>query len=731
VTVDTLMAALVWDRPTLERSDPEEGSQAFIDAMDLRGGKWWGQSEDYSTEEPLKFAARAVLQEADGKVDEAVSAYEELADSPDPLTRLLGLSLRLWCGREPTPAQFDDAQRAVEQLADSVTKARLMMKLVTAAFDHGFDDRLPDLLDEAIALVKPGTQLHRAIEIEGFNLLHRPFTVYDEWTQWEEDPLTSYDWIGSIASNAARDWLIEGVERRARSPRTDTITLGAAPLNRPFAAERQARWAGANWMVRDLQTQLSAHLLSRPAENPRSRSSAVAMWALHGGKQLTGVIERAEADFDETSGDHLVEVLTRQGQVRRRYDPRLLEVGLAAWDLISDDAALTLLDRFPPEPEGHRLNRDVASLWSILSLRVPSEWETRFLALSDELAVQLISTTTPSVADRLPRRAAERMMRLIESSAGQIESQARLYAALARRLGGDPLRIEQADASDLVLAAHDGSPVAQADLRSAVSEMKARVKHLVSDAHEGRYGMGSSNPVTVLALGLEKLEDPWSRGAGALADVASDSAVARNLRYDALRGLIRLTRAGSMPADDMIRLSEEAPEGGAEPIWEDYPRQLIQAAKTTLAIVARGSHAGLAPLVAFARNPSVRVRLEAMDGCGLAKAGTETGLVEATLLGGLYDPNAEVIQRAVGAVKERNGVSSVAGLALANRLRTLFSSEGRSVRCAVVILVRDISPVSGALASAASEILELAGQDRSFQVRDVAMQLPEARPTGT
>lgn len=721
---DTLIAALLWDRPSLERSEPEDGAQAFIDAMDLRGGKWWEKSEDYSIDQPLKFAARAVLQEADGQVDEAISAYEELADSSNPLTRLLGLSLRVWCGREPSPAQFEDAHQAVEQHADPVTRARLLMKLITAAFDHGFDDRLPDLFDAAIDLVDPGTHLHRAIEVEAFNLLHRPMRVLDSPQQWDEDPLTSYEWIASIASNAARDWLVGTVERDARSSRTQTMTIGAAPLNRPFAAERQARWAGANWMVRDLQTQLSAHILTSPAEDPRSRSTAVAMWSLHGGKQLEGVLERAEAGFDGTSGDHLVEVLTRQGQVRRRYDPRLLEVGLAAWDLISEEAALALLDRFHPDPGSRGLSRDVAALWSVLSLRVPAEWESRFLGLPDELGAQLVATTTPAVADRLPMRAAERLMQLVESSADPKRSQARLYAALSRRLNRDSLTSDQADASDLVLAAYDGSQIAEVDLKAAVSELTTRVNRLVSDAHRGRYGMGSSSPVNVLALGLERVEDPSSRGAGALIDVASDPAVARNLRYDALRGLIRLTRAGSMSGDDMIRLSEGAPEGGAEPIWEDYPRELIQAAKTTLAIAARESQSRLASLIAFARNQSVRVRLEAMDGCGLA-ADTDSGLVEATLLGGLYDPSSEVIRRAVSAIRQRDGVSSVADLALANRLRTLFASEGRSVRAAVVHLVRDISPASGAVASAASEILDQAGQDRSFQVRDVATQVRE------
>ncbi|MQA92264.1 MAG: hypothetical protein GEU90_18895 [Gemmatimonas sp.] len=708
---ELIVAALVWNQPELMSSD-DPSARAFVDAMNLRRFP-----DEKVPDGPLAVAARAIVAEASGETETAVQLYTELRDSDDDLVRLLGLSLCCWSAVATDRELVDHILAEADRLPDRELRARMATKLITAAFDHRWDEELPDLFARAKEWAPERSMLAALLAQEEFNLLGGPFP--HGWA-FTPDPLTEYQWILDVAAGAARKALTSEVQRRARAPWRLVITLGARELGPPIAAEMQARWAGAIWLRSQLQEQVAAHLLlSADGASPTNAASAVALWALaRGSRDLSDVIGLAEPRFDDASTDLILSQLTRMGPVASRFDPRLVEAALECWDLMSEDQAVRLLDRFQPAGSEHPLDRDIAQLWSLLSVRVPAGWRDRFHRLGDQEASALLATTTPPIAQRMPESAARRLYEL--GLAGRVSAEgAVLMAALAQRVDADDLvDLEELPAAAVVqIAARTDHPVEDGVLQDAVASLTDQLQAQADDARAGSASLGTYGPAGLLAAGVRTFGEIPKKTREVLTGLATDASVPRHLRYDTTRALAACAREGLIDRGEAVNLYRDIPEAGSEPLWEEYSPALMRAAKTLLGMAA-GEVGELIPqALVLSRNPEVRVRMNALEATALGRQHSKDELLESILLGGLFDPSPEVVQTALGAFAEAVPQRSSAQTAVAQRLRELFSIGGRDIRASIAHLV-SLDSLPAPIADVAPDIKSEAVGDRSFQVRE-------------
>lgn len=712
-----LIEALLWNKPELTNSGAP-GAGQFIDAINFR--RIDGEVIDG---DPLSVAAHGILADATGESEEALVAYRQLQDGSDDLERLLGLCLLCWSEHDLDSDRISEARAVIEQLdIEQETRARLTAKLIASAFNFGWDDLLPDLFERALEWAPPHSMINVVLHQEAHNLLGSP--LLKDW-QHEVDGLTEYPWIRELIATSAQAALAASVEEAARSPWRLSFTIGAAPLNRPVAAEAQARWAGAIWLRRELQQQLAAHLLTGGAESSSQFASAVALWSLGGGTSIPQVIDATERHFDADSADFIIEALTRSNKVAHRFDQRLLEAAVECWDLVSDATAESLLERFEPIETEHPIWKLNSVLWSVLSLRIPQQWEARFESLTDESARAILTEMTPPVAENLPLGPAKRLYHLGTEDELPLEAM-RSLVVLKNRLGHDRLLLPLNDLpnQELVqLAWQEPQSVGVDDLRRVVHDLTDGIRETLSEAREGRGAWGGENPFNTLASALAKRGEAPGETLNVLIEGATDSRVPRNHRYDCLKVLTAAVAYEAVSSDSLPVAIDEIPEGGAESIWAEYSPALIRAAKTELAMASGCIDAYLPPLLVLSRDPDARVRMDAIAAALLGRRHSEEAMLESVLVNGLFDSSASVTQRALSGLAERPPALVANQAALAERLNHLFQTGNRDIRKAVAKFAA-IPSLPLSLAEISQELLVLAAEDRSYEVRSVAQESP-------
>jgi hypothetical protein len=714
-----VLDALLWNRPALEGRESTAAIE-FIDAMDLRPLK--GDADD---DEPLSVAAHGVIAEFSDDHDDALRAYRRLQESGDSDRRLLGLFLLCWSDLEKDPERVADATREIEQLQDLHLRARLTSKLVAAAFDHGWDDLIPDLLEQAQEWADPGSRLAVMLEREAMNLVDGPFP--EGWTR-DPDPLTEYRWISDKAAGAAEKALATGVEEAAKAPWLLSFSIGATPLNQPVAAEMQARWAGAIWLRNEMQTQLAAHLLRGGASTSQGYATGVSLWCLGSGRQLRDVIDAAEPHFDSNSADFIVRSLMRSGPVARRFNTRLVEAALECWDLISDELAAELLRRFQPSDSHHPIARQVAALWGVMSLRAPDVFEERLAALADEDARGLLAVMSPTVAERIPQSAAIRLYELVGTSDELPADAFQAITALIDRLDPDEIVLPEGDLPPRVVAslAWRGSEVVdQGDLQNAIRQLTEKIEQLVAEAKKGTGQWPPESPFVSLAAASARADALPDRLVSLLIGLSEDPQILRNIRYDAVKALAAAVAYGAISADTLRNLIPKIPEAGAETVFAPYPPQLVRSAKTELAMACGLVTDFLPDLLILSRDSDARVRIDAIEGAILGRQTANLYQLESILLGGLFDPSTKVVQRAVNGFSEQLPQDPAVRAALTERLEILYDIGDRDTRAAIARFSSHVDPTDG-LNAVAKPLRERAEGDRSFEVR-LAVDNPPAR----
>jgi hypothetical protein len=438
-------------------------------------------------------------------------------------------------------------------------------------------------------------------------------------------------------------------------------------------------------------------------------------------------LDLAEPHFDGESADFIVSNLMRSGDLAARFDGRLADVAVAAWDLISEPMAIALLDHFPPAPFGNQIQRGQTVLWSVLSLRVPEEWQRRFEQLSDDEALAIVSLMTPPVAERVPLAAAERLHAL--GTATPIDAAAApTLAVLADRLGREAIGDfdeGQLPAPVVVrLAWRKDASIEPELLLAAVEDLTATVAGVIADAREGKAGFGVENPVHALVSGLAAsgvLPDPTLR---LLIETATDAALPRHLRFDAIKALTTLVDEDLFDPATEPELLARIPVAGAEAFFGEYPPSLMRAAKVELAVASGTIVEYLPQLLVSSRDPDPRIRINAIKAAVHGRRHRDDELLETILLAGLFDPAAQVIELSLDGFAALPPTHEATQAALAQRLPELFASGGREIRLAIAGLVGN-ADLPALLIRVAAMLREAIALDRCFRVR-IELGEPEA-----
>jgi hypothetical protein len=675
------------------------------------------RAPEQMAEDLLGRAARGIWAEFSGEPDLAIGVYSELAESGDDDERLLGLCLLCWTDLDLDPARIDQARKEIERLREAELKARLMMKLVYAAFEYKWDDQLPELLALARKWAPEDSLLAYAISGEDYNLFGGEFPKFRPAIV---EPLTEQRSITSMLGDVACDALKKEIEERGRSPWLLSFSIGNTPLRQPYAAEMQARWAGAIWLRSEVQTQLSVHLLRGGAETPGDYASAVALWALGNGRQIPQVISLAEPHFDEASADFILTSLMRSDVLALRFDDRMVETAIECWDLISEGTAVNLLNRLQPSATYHPVTKRVAVLYSLLALRAPTRWEERLDELTEEQVRAIVFAMTPAVAERVSLSAARHLYQAV-LTAEEIETDALpTVAALMSRIGD----MEEFEPGDVVapqvivrLARSGSQMVGEAELRGVVEKLTSQIEREVEDARKGSGALKPENPMNTLASAVVKLGELPQQTRELFVGIVKDASLPRNMRYDAAKCLVTAVYRGVWDLDSEPELIESMPEAGAEGFFGSYSPSLIGAAKVELAMAGGKIEEYLPSLIALSRDPDARVRIDASEAAAIGRHHENHEFLEATLLSGLFDPSDKVVQRALFGFTELPPQLRATQTAFGQRLRELFSTRGREVRAAIAGLVGKGNLPEG-LREVKVELGGRAAKDRSFEVRE-------------
>lgn len=718
-----LTAALVWDRRTLLASG-EQGAIEFVDAMNLRRRPDRPPSDDV-----LGRAARGIWAESSGEAEEARESYLELSRSDDPDERLLGLSLLVWSEVDLDETMVAEARDEIERLDDPELKARLTMKLAYAAFEYKWDELLPTLFELARKWAPEGSLLAQGIDRERYNLFGGQFPFLGATGV---DPLTEQRAITELLGEAARDALRMDVESAARAPWLLSFSVGADGGREVYAAEMQARWAGAIWLRGEVQTQLAIYLLRGGAQAPGEYASAVALWALGRGQQTPQIADLAEPHFDEDSADFIIESLMRVGPLTHRFDDRLIETAIECWDLISESTAMALLDRIEPVATDHPVYQRNAILFSLLALRAPERWIERLDRLTDDQLRAVTSGMSPAVAERIPLDAAKRLYEAVFEAETFDVTALPTIATLMGRLSG----LGEFEPADSVparvvvrLAWGESKMLDETELARVIGELTEEVEREVREARTGSASMGAETPTHALASAVIKFGEVPRGTSDLMVSVVTDPSLPRNLRYDAIKFLAAATHAELVDRDVSTGLLDQIPEAGSEAFWGSYPPALIRAAKMELAMAGGMVEKYLPALLVLSRDNDPRVRMDASEAASLGRATEEHPLLESILLGGLFDPNDKVVRRAIFGFIERPPLLNATRAAFAERLRELFSRGDREVRAAIARLVTEANLPRG-LAELGEELRRRAASDRSYEVRMALAEDPSTPGSG-
>jgi len=488
-----IVAALLWDVPSLRRSD-DPGAGQFLEVMNRRPPR----PDAPVAETALSRAAAAVSAELQGEPEQAATMYAEIARGPGA-QRLLGLCLGVWSSTASERELLDAAIFEIEAISDDELRARLYCKLISACLTHHWDERLKELVGRALSAAPADERLAAYLRSEAYNLGVGKLEFSD--MPLPPDPLTDLPWISGLADEADTKRLRDAVVQRARSPWSFSFGFGATTTDDAITALLQAEWAGAIWLRRQLQKQVATHVLLDTDAPPDLTANGLSLWILSGQQSVEGVSASVEHRFDHRSADLVIGQLDRRGPLAARTEHALGEAAVALWDLISDQTVVELMDRLVPQPSDHPAFRQAAVFWATVSVRLPQRFEARFLELAAEQQAALLDALTPYTARELPIRAAEA---LLTAARTHRPEQAHIYSLLALRVGQpQQVGLSEASASAVIRLRRDAEQLVADDrLARAVAEMAETVREELADAKRGKRSIGAENPVSLLSLGL-------------------------------------------------------------------------------------------------------------------------------------------------------------------------------------------------------------------------------------
>lgn len=712
-------AAIMWNRPLLKASS-NPGAEYLVEVFDL-GPRLFDEKRNSSDmrNDPLGLAAQGLTHELTGDRDRARVLYSELAGAGGT-GGLVGKLLLAWMSDATVEASYT-VEDALEDERPAI-QARVRIKLMTWAKSRGWVEFAEGQYGKALAVARG--ELKAALQFQGHWFGRRQMI---RMTSLSGD-LVLYPWIIDAADRSAGAALDDYTKRLGQGSNTRVMRIGPPEGREIQSAELQADWAGAHWLLPQIWRRHASVLFSRTLERddvPR----AISLWIRGSGSNITGLIERYEADLSDLGAKELLVDGLKEGGATKD-DRDWIKACLALWDQMPDTLVVSLIrgmkmsDSWVSWSQQPTVTEPLA-LFAVLAAREPAHWRGRFEELSMALRSLVIRCMSVGVAAGLETadksRALDAVLSQLENA--DIDESWRdagwsTVARLARDVGSahEQARVAQALPARAVAALAVEYPdlVPEPRARSELEALSQQVTNELAQMSQGAYGFGGQDSCIAAMQCMIRLGSVVGEVLELIVQVASDPSAAPFQASGALRALRSGVGAGIVSASQVgpAILNSRAPEGLR--FW-DYEAEIRVERAERAALEFVLNNRSLEGVVAATKDPDVRVRCLGLGALldAAVSADFRSPILDACLMGGLYDPEPAVQALAArGVVRQFVSEDTISDICWA-RMVEVWHEAHRSVRTAIASEL----PASSGPLEAVEELLRLARRDRSATVR--------------
>ncbi len=699
---DRLRAALLWDMPSL-LGFKDTGTRQWLDALNLNFLNL-GEIDDH---DPLSLAAHIVYASTVGDKPRAAElrATLRLCGSVGELFAVL-LDLAL-APDESVASQHDElhaAQAIISALADSDLRARLLLRVVAFCELRGELGLARNAAELALADTSPATRLgvvarrhasQLGMEIAGFS----PWATTDT----PEDPLIALPWVQFSVIDAVTALAAERYEQRLAGVWDAGFHIGRTKFDDLLAANTQAEWCGAVDLRRRIRRLLSTAVLMKGSSTDEETRWALAAWTSDAtAKRRRAAVERAENALDAASADELLAAV--------RHEPSLddnarMEVALGLWDLLDDESADNLLAWAAATDAdlGDAVLRDL--LW-----RRPEAWSETFEHADTSTRTRMLRGLGPRDLTPAPKHLVELLAAhatALDTSLGKGLSAALGFLTTGAQFD-DPGQIDVVDARQLL--DWDAEAVSPNVVAALVTELTSSAYARLRAATTGTVGFGPSDVGHLLGDIARHMPARPQEAIDALITTCGHAAAPAAWQLGALEGLSALRQAGHLNAPDIAAVRALQITPGAALFGESYTADVLRADQ--LRVLAPDLEPSDVEWLAIqCRGSDPRVRLIAMVTFG-GLTETAPATVDWSLVGGLFDPDDDVVIRAVASVGRRGITADFGARPVARRrLIDLATAASSAVRREVVVTAKHRVELE------LSDIVSSANSDAAWTVR--------------
>lgn len=703
---DRLRAALLWDRPTLLGRE-DIASRQWRDALQLR----FVDFGDVVDRDTLSLAAHVVYAAMSGDQMRAAELRGELRTdgrTGELFERLLGLGLSI-DDVEDDRAALAAAEVLVEGLADADLRARLHVRLIAFAELRGARDLSRAAAEHAVADTLATTRLgvvaRRWASQVGIDVPN-----FSPWTSTDTpaDPLIVLPWVQRTVIDAAAAMASRRFEQRLAGVWDSSFRAGRTEFDDLLAAHAQAEWCGSLDLRSKIRKLLSTDILTSEAHTPDQVRWGLVVWASEpSAKRVSAAVRQAERHLDAADAAELLAAVRRDASI---VEDAQIDVAAGVWNLLDDSAADDVLAWLPAATANRSASRR-NNVVSALLWRRPATWTDIFAGADATTRTQMLTSLDPRDLDAAPDDLRQ-LLAAHAADAGQDSIPDGLAGALRFITTRVPIDdFEQIDAGD-ALELLDWTPdaVTPEVVSALAAKLTAAARERLQEAAGGSFGFGRYDTDQALGQLASYLPTRPTDVIDTLVTTCGHPASPASWQFGALEGLAALRRAGHLDQEDIAVVRELRLVPGPELFGEEISAASMRA--NQLRILAPDVDADdVAWLAVCSRGSDVKARLIAMVAFG-ATTDAEATAVDWSLVGGLFDPEDDVVIRAVGSIGRR-GLSADSGAepVARNRLIDLAATASAAVRREVVVTAAERPELELA------DLVVRARNDRAWTVR--------------
>ena len=587
---------------------------------------------------------------------------------------------------------------------------------------HMRPDQLKDfvrLFNTAIRSAPAGSRLMVVLEVMAMNIFHQFRPDFDPTNIPADDHLVDYPWIDAASLHSTRNFLGEIVKEKARTPWSRRMHIGRTPVDETIAAELQASWAGALWMLGDLRRAVGATILLGGRDNHYEEVYGALMWTLGGGSDLPAVLGLVERHLDAAGADFFFKQVSKPVLHPDTRRERLTKVAPVIWDTVGRETAGLVLEALPAEPYDAPLARDVNRIWALMALRIPAGWRRRFSGLNQSQQWGVIDSMSPAIIEELSSDLAGKLLRTLNIRQDWSSETYAVGVALARRSNTSIADIQDrmADASlgaatEVLLVAPQAIPIEKR--RELVTYWSQAVDRAFDEALGGQQNFGGRSAAGMLGAALRSLPKPLTDGVDVLTRVAADVRAPAQQRLEALQALAGLVHDRSVTLR-RVGTARTAPTESGVSVFPGVGPEHIRAAQLQLA-AGSFTRKEAVDCSVLMRHSDPEVRELAVNGCALSLRATEDPALEGAYLGALFDPVDAVAQLALSAAPDVRLTLQSSKAILLQRADDLIDAGTKSLRATAARFLKEEKPAGGQARNA----LRRARRDPSWVVRRAA-----------